>query len=94
MSPESADALAAMMQRVVDEGTGTNAQIGGVAVAGKTGTAEVQGGAANTASFLGFAPVEEPEVAVFATIEETQSFGGDVAAPIARDVMQAVLDGE
>ena len=63
-------------------------------MAGKTGTAEVLGGAANTASFLGFAPVEEPEVAVFATIEETQSFGGDVAAPIARDVMQAVLDGE
>jgi penicillin-binding protein A len=94
MSPENADALATMMQRVVDEGTGTSAQIGGVAVAGKTGTAEVLGGAANTASFLGFAPVDDPQVAVFATIEETQSFGGDVAAPIARDVMEALLDGE
>jgi peptidoglycan glycosyltransferase len=94
MSPESADALATMMQRVVDEGTGTNAQIGGVEVAGKTGTAEIQGGAANQASFVAFAPVEEPEVAIYATIEETQSFGGDVAAPIARDVMEVLLDGE
>jgi penicillin-binding protein A len=94
MSPENADALAAMMQRVVDEGTGTNAQIGGVAVAGKTGTAEIQGGTANQASFVAFAPVEDPQVAIFATIEETQSFGGDVAAPIARDVMEVLLDDE
>ncbi len=82
-----------MMQRVVDEGTGTNAQIEGVEVAGKTGTAEVLGGSANQASFIAFAPVDEPEVAIAVTIEETQSFGGDVAAPIAQQVMQVLLDG-
>jgi len=93
MSAESADALADMMQRVVDEGTGTNAQIEGVEVAGKTGTAEVLGGTANQASFIAFAPVDEPEVAIAVTIEETQGFGGDEAAPIAQQVMQVLLDG-
>jgi peptidoglycan glycosyltransferase len=93
MSTESADALAEMMLRVVNEGTGTNAQIPGVEVAGKTGTAEVLGGAANQASFIAFAPVDDPEVAISVFIEETQGFGGDEAAPIAKQVMEVLLDG-
>lgn len=91
MSEESANALTDMMVNVVETGTGTNAQISGVSVAGKTGTAEVQGGTANTASFVAFAPADEPEVAVAAFVEETQGFGGDEAAPIARDVIQALV---
>ena len=92
MSPEAADALTEMMIRVVTEGTGTSAAIPGVTVAGETGTAEIEGGASNQASFIAFAPAEEPEIAIAVTIEETQSFGGDVAAPIARDVMEVLLD--
>lgn len=94
MSPESADALTAMMVNVVAAGTGTNAQIDGVDVAGKTGTAEVEGGLSNQASFVAFAPAEEPEIAIAVFVEDTQSTGGDVAAPIAQTVLQELLAQE
>ncbi|HEV2074950.1 MAG TPA: penicillin-binding protein 2 [Thermoleophilaceae bacterium] len=93
-SGESADALTDMMVNVVAAGTGTNAQISGVDVAGKTGTAEIQGGLSNQASFVAFAPADEPEVAIAVTVEETQATGGDVAAPIAKQVMEVLLSDE
>ena len=83
-----------MMVRVVAEGTGTSAAIPGVPVAGKTGTAEVQGGAANQAWFIAFAPADDPQVAIAVVIEETQGFGGDEAAPIARQVLEVLLEDD
>ena len=68
------------MEGVVNEGTGTNAAIPGVAVAGKTGTAETPGNKAcgggsaeNQAWFMGFAPADEPKIAIAASIECTNS---------------------
>ena len=101
ISEETAAELNTAMQGVVSEGTGTNAAIAGVAVAGKTGTAETPfndscggGSDENQAWFIGFAPAEDPEIAIAATVECTEQFGGDVAAPIFRDVAEAILDGE
>jgi peptidoglycan glycosyltransferase len=93
MSAKSADELAQMMTKVVQSGTGTAAALQGIEVAGKTGTAEVANGAANQAWFIAFAPVKNPKVAIAVTVERTtQSLtGGEVAAPIAKQVMQVLL---
>jgi peptidoglycan glycosyltransferase len=90
VKPETASELTTMMEAVVTGGTGTAAQIPGVKVAGKTGTAET--GVANryTAWFISFAPADRPKVAV-AVVVENGGFGGKSAAPIARTVMQAIL---
>lgn len=97
MSQANAHALAAMMELVVSGGTGTAAQIPGVAVAGKTGTAEVEGEAPH-AWFIGFAPADAPTIAVAVTVLHggdlgNEATGGAVAAPIARAVMEAALGG-
>jgi len=94
MKPETAQELTQMMKKVVDEGTGTAAQLGGISVAGKTGTAQVgvQGSGLTQPWFIGFAPVGDPKVAIAVTIERSQGgFGGTVAAPIARTVIQTLL---
>ncbi|HEY7453271.1 MAG TPA: penicillin-binding protein 2 [Thermoleophilaceae bacterium] len=94
MKPETAEQLTAMMSRVVEEGTGTNAALAGIRVAGKTGTAEVGANREFTQPwFIGFAPVENPRLAVAVTVERTTGQGGTVAAPIAKAVLQAVLGG-
>jgi len=100
VSERTAADLTVAMQGVVSEGTGTNAAIPGIAVAGKTGTAETPyndscGGGAeeNQAWFMGFAPAEDPRIAIAATVECTTQFGNDVAAPIFRDVAETILDG-
>jgi peptidoglycan glycosyltransferase len=97
---QTAAALTTAMEGVVSEGTGTNAAIPGVAVAGKTGTAETPfnqscggGTEENQAWFIGFAPADEPRVAIAATVECTTAFGNDVAAPIFRDVAETILNG-
>jgi len=94
MKPETADALANMMSRVVEEGTGTAAALQGVRVAGKTGTAETGPNAEFTqAWFICFAPVENPRMAVAVTIPNANGQGGTVAAPIAKSVLEALLGG-
>ena len=85
-----ADQLRAMMIDVVEDGTGTRAQIDGVAVGGKTGTAQT--GGAPTVWFVGFAG-DEVAVAVVLPGADDDATGGQVAAPIARTVMQAALQG-
>jgi len=97
VSRDTASALTAMMEQVVDAGTGTSAQIPGVRVAGKTGTAQNAVGADPHAWFIGFAPAEDPQVAVAVLVENggnagSEATGGRVAAPIAKAVMQAVLE--
>jgi penicillin-binding protein A len=75
----------------VEEGTGTAAALEGIDVAGKTGTAEVANRTENQAWFICFAPVDKPRMAVAVTIERTQGQGGTEAAPIAKQVLEAVL---
>lgn len=89
VTAETAATIRDLMVQVVDEGTGTNAAISGVKVAGKTGTAEVEGGDTH-AWFIGFAPADSPRVAV-AVIVENAGTGGAVAAPVARQVMETAL---
>jgi peptidoglycan glycosyltransferase len=94
MSPSNAADLAAMMEDVVREGTGTRAALSGVGVtvAGKTGTAESDDPSRNQAWFIGFAPAEDPQIAVAVVIEDTASTGGEAAAPVAASVMEAALE--
>jgi peptidoglycan glycosyltransferase len=95
MKTSAADAVAQMMKKVVDEGTGTPAQLGsGITFAGKTGTASVGVAGLNLTQpwFIGFAPIQNPKVAVAVTIERSNGgFGGTVAAPIAKAVVQTLL---
>jgi penicillin-binding protein A len=101
ISEETAAALTTAMEGVVSEGTGTNANIPGIAVAGKTGTAETPGNKAcgggideNQAWFIGFAPADDPRIAIAVSVECTPEFGGDVAAPIFREVAESILNEE
>jgi penicillin-binding protein A len=91
MSPDTASQVGAMMGQVVKEGTGTAAALEGIDVAGKTGTAEVDHGCPNQLWFIAFAPVQDPRVAIAVTVECGGGFGGTVAAPIAKAVMQELL---
>lgn len=90
MKPAAAAKLASMMEQVVLSGTGSGAQIADTRVAGKTGTAETGDGNLSHAWFIGFAPVEEPKVAI-AVIVENSGTGGQIAAPIARAVIETAL---
>ena len=86
----TASQLNTMMQNVVNYGTGTQAALEGISVAGKTGTAE-KGDGTNLAWFIGFAPADDPQVAIAVVIEDTQSTGGEAAAPLAAAVMKTAL---
>ena len=96
VSPGTANELTKMLVATVDSGTGTPAQIPGVEVAGKTGTAENCDGCKNYAWFVGFAPADDPQVAVAVMIQGSQVpsediAGGRLGGPIAKAVMEAVL---
>jgi penicillin-binding protein A len=94
MSPQTATEVGGMMARVVQEGTGTAAALEGIEVAGKTGTAEIDRPCGpNQLWFIAFAPVSSPRVAIAVTVECGTGFGGTVAAPIAKAVMEALLHG-
>lgn len=80
-----------MMQSVVSEGTGTQAGLSGLSVAGKTGTAETGDPDRNQAWFIGYAPAGNPKVAVAVVIEDTSGTGGTQAAPVAGEVMRTAL---
>jgi peptidoglycan glycosyltransferase len=90
--PVTAAEIRAMMVKVVQGGTGTNAQIPGVTVGGKTGTAELGEGNVYDAWFIFFAPAEHPVVAGAVVVEnQLNGFGGAIAAPIAKQIMESVL---
>lgn len=96
ISATTANTLTDMMVGVVTGGSGSTAQIRGVDVAGKTGTAQTTTDAPPHAWFVGFAPADDPEVVVAVIVENggnlgAEATGGAVAAPIARAVMQAVI---
>jgi penicillin-binding protein A len=91
MSAHNASELTAAMEDVVRAGTGTNAQIPGVRVAGKTGTAETGVSGKHMTAFLCFAPVGAPRVAIAVMLENQTGVGGTTAAPIAKQVLEALL---
>jgi peptidoglycan glycosyltransferase len=92
MKQSTAREVGDMMASVVREGTGTAAALEGIDVAGKTGTAEiVPAQNINQPWFIGFAPRDQPQVVVAATVERSNGTGGVVAAPIAKAVMQELL---
>jgi len=94
IKPQTAADLTQMMISVVQAGTGTAAQIPGIQVAGKTGTAETNVNGVYTAWFVAFAPADDPKVAVAVVIEkQLNGFGGAVAAPIAKLVLEKLLHG-
>jgi peptidoglycan glycosyltransferase len=92
ISTSTAATMTQLMELVVRGGTGTAAAIPGVTVAGKTGTAEVSlnGAIKDHAWFVCFAPAQNPKVAV-AVVVEYGGVGGEVAAPLARSILQRVL---
>ncbi len=98
ISAESAATLTWMMQAVVDGVLAHPAQVPGWRIAGKSGTSDVVGGAGyldgeSLASFVGFAPADDPRVVVYVRIDRPQGeiYGGIVAAPVFGDLMEEVL---
>ncbi len=101
ISEQTSQTLCGMLEQVVSVGSGKNAYVKGYHVAGKTGTSEktdqtVEEGEAEPyiASFIGFAPADDPEIAILIMIDEPSAgeyFGGLIAAPIAGDVLRDVL---
>lgn len=98
ISPETSATLRSLMEKVVDEGTGGRAHIQGYRIGGKTGTTEkvsdgriVKG--KYIASFIGFAPLEDPRLLIYVQIDEPQGvyYGGTVAAPVFEAVMRDSL---
>jgi peptidoglycan glycosyltransferase len=96
VSESTARALQEMMRGVVTSGSGRNAALDDVDVAGKTGTAQTGEGRNPTVWFVGYAPYDDPQVAVAVVVPDgggvgSEATGGAVAAPIARAVMEAAL---
>jgi peptidoglycan glycosyltransferase len=94
MKSSTAAGVTSMMEKVVEEGTGTPVQIPGVTIAGKTGTAQIGATGSNLTqpAFVAFAPAENPKVAIAVMVDQSRGgFGATVAAPIARAVLQVLL---
>ena len=93
MSTRTANEVSRMMVSSVQQGVGSAAQIPGVSVAGKTGTAETGIGEGRSFWFTGFAPANAPEVAVAVVVEgdSADGTGNSVAGPIARAVLEKVV---
>jgi len=97
MKPATAQAVGGMMENVVKDGTGTQAALVGIRVAGKTGTAQdcanlaLLACQANQVWFIAYAPVQDPQIAIAVTIaHQLNGFGGTIAAPIAKSVLEAL----
>ena len=95
VSAKTADTVLSMMESVVDDGTGSNASIPGYRVAGKTGTAQnwIKGKQGITASFIGVVPADDPKIVVSVILHNPKSsvYGGDVAAPVFKEVAAYTL---
>lgn len=98
ISDTAANFVKELMVDTVDHGTGTNAQISGISVGGKTGTAENEltdeDPEKTHALFVAFAPDDNPEIAVAVILEHAGSTGGSLAAPIAREVIRTYLNNK
>lgn len=96
ISADAAEFVKKLMIDTVERGTGTNAQIWGIDVGGKTGTAENEltdeDPEKTHALFVAFAPGDAPQIAVAVILEYAGSTGGSIAAPIAREVIRTYLN--
>ncbi len=98
-TPAITRAISETLVRVVEDGTGTRAQLGPYRVAGKSGTTRIARGGSYAAgeyfsSFVGYFPAEDPQIVVFAKLDAPrgdQYYGGAVAAPLIRATMEAAL---
>jgi len=95
----TAKSLSSLMQDAVADGTGTSAQVSGVKVAGKTGTAETGSDSGPTTWFVGFAgsDIDKPEIALAVVLDgnaetEDGATGGKVAGPVAAKVIEAAVN--
>jgi peptidoglycan glycosyltransferase len=91
IKPQTAQEITQMMVGAVQSGTGTSAQIPGVQVAGKTGTAESAVAHVNTTWFVCFAPANAPRFVVAVVLEKQHGFGGQFSAPVAKQVLETLL---
>lgn len=91
IDPQTAASIADMMSYTVSNGTGASAAIKGIQVCGKTGTAENEKKDKNHAWFVSYAPKDNPTIAVAVVLEYSGGSGGELAAPIARDLMKLWL---
>ena len=99
ISENTSARLRAMLEEVVENGGGRNARVEGYRIGGKTGTAQVYKDGAiaqgvHIGSFVGFAPIDDPEIAVMVIVDEAQTapdFGSVTAAPFARDIIKKTL---
>jgi peptidoglycan glycosyltransferase len=94
ISSDTANELTQMMTHVTEEGTAAGLTVQGASFAGKTGTAEIDiENGINRPWFIGFAPADDPQIAVAVMLERCQGcFGGEVAGPIATQVMEDLLN--
>lgn len=88
---DTAEKIREMMVGVVNEGTGRKAYLDSTQIAGKTGTADKSDGNLD-AWFVGFAPAYEPKLAIALLVEDSQGTGGDIAAPIARNIIRDIIN--
>ena len=100
LSEKAASTMIKILERVVEEGTGTTAQINGYRIAGKTGTAQkfnpaigAYSSTLHTSSFVGFGPVQKPAFSMIVVIDEPKDkyHGGEVAAPLFRKIAQRLF---
>ena len=90
-SEKTANTIRDLMVEVVNSGTGRNAYLDWVQIAGKTGTADKADGNID-AWFVGFAPAYEPKIAFALVVEDSQGTGGEVAAPLARNIVRDIFN--
>ena len=92
-SKENADQITKYMVNVVNNGTGTEAYVSGVKVAGKTGTAQLDlKEGTNNAWFVGFAPADDPQIAISVVIPNVKDYGSQAAAPIAGELLKYAIN--
>jgi len=90
-SEKTANTIRDLMVEVVNSGTGRNAYLDSVQIAGKTGTADKADGNID-AWFVGFAPAYEPKIAFALVVEDSQGTGGEVAAPLVRNIVRDIFN--
>lgn len=92
---ETSDTVRYLLEQVVSEGGGKNAKIAGYSIGGKTATSQTLPRSANKyiSSFLGFAPVDNPQILALVIINNPQGvyYGGTIAAPVAREIFENIL---
>ncbi len=95
VSEETSQTLRGILELVVSEGTGKNGKVEGFSIGGKTATSQTlpRGSGRYIASFLGFAPADDPQVIALAVIHDPQGvyYGGQVAAPVIRQLFENIL---